>query len=156
MIIVITVCTVLIALLWTLSSSNAIDRLCCMVVSRSKKYRAHHHAKRIILIRHGESEGNQNVDIYATVPDHAIGLTDRGREQALECGQKLRQIMGDDETCTFYVSPFHRSKETCEYIAKAFRKEKIRKIREDPRIREQEWFASSFARDDLAIDLIVL
>ena len=127
-----------------------------MVVTRSKKYRAHQHAKRIILIRHGESEGNRNVDIYATVPDHAIGLTDRGREQARQCGQKLRQLMGDDETCTFYVSPFHRSKETCEYISKAFPEEKIRKIREDPRIREQEWFASRFACDHLVVDLVVL
>ncbi|CAF0779484.1 unnamed protein product [Adineta ricciae] len=124
---------------WFLYKSDVADLFCSIVVSRSKRFRCRRRAKRIILIRHGESQGNQDSRIYSTVPDHAIGLTDRGREQALHCGEILRKLIGVTETLVCFVSPFRRSKETCELICQAFPKEKIVKIREDPRIREQEW-----------------
>ena len=126
-------------LLLILSSRHVFDWFCSLIVSRSKDYRYRHRPKRLILIRHGESEGNQNSTIYSTVPDHAIGLTERGREQSRLCGKKLTKVIGDKETLMFFVSPFRRSKETCELISQAFADEKILKVREDPRIREQEW-----------------
>ena len=44
--------------------------------------------KRIILIRHGESEANVNPHLFASVPDYAIELTEKGREQALNAGKR--------------------------------------------------------------------
>ncbi|UJR25682.1 hypothetical protein I4U23_007033 [Adineta vaga] len=138
-VIILFILIVTVAFLWYLYNNDLINMLCSIVVIRSRRYRCQRRAKRIILIRHGESQGNQDSNIYCSVPDHAIGLTDRGREQALQCGEKLKSIIGTNETLICFVSPFRRSKETCELICKAFPEEKILKVREDPRIREQEW-----------------
>ncbi|CAF3053517.1 unnamed protein product [Rotaria socialis] len=126
-------------ILWFLYQNNIFDWLCSMIVTCSQRYRSHRYAKRIILIRHGESQGNQDSNIYATVPDHAIGLTEKGQAQALNCGNELKKLIGKNETIFCYVSPFRRSRQTCELICKAFPNENLVQIREDPRIREQEW-----------------
>ena len=34
----------------------------------------------IILIRHGQSHGNLNKEIYKSIPDYALELTDEGIE----------------------------------------------------------------------------
>ena len=75
--------------------------------------------------------------MYENVPDNAIELTARGVVQAIEAGEELKQIVGN-ETILFYVSPFRRSQQTFELISRAFHGSQI-KVREDPRIREQEW-----------------
>jgi broad specificity phosphatase PhoE len=115
------------------------DWICSRIARGAKRYRCQKRPRRIILLRHGESQGNQDTTIYSTVPDHAIGLTDHGRQQALQCGQELRKLIGDDGKLICFVSPFRRSKETCDLICQAFPSENIVKVREDPRIREQEW-----------------
>ncbi|CAF3360868.1 unnamed protein product [Rotaria sp. Silwood2] len=139
MILIISISILILIFLWILSLTNICAWLCSIIVDNSKRYRCRHRPKRIILIRHGESQANKDSTVYATVPDHAIGLTEKGREQARYCGNELKKIIGINETLICYVSPFRRSKETCELICKAFSEEKLLKIREDPRIREQEW-----------------
>jgi broad specificity phosphatase PhoE len=59
---------------------------------------------RIILIRHGESEGNVNKGIYAEKPDYALDLTEEGIKQAHYAGAQLKQLL-KEETAFFYVSP---------------------------------------------------
>jgi broad specificity phosphatase PhoE len=93
--------------------------------------------KRIILIRHGESEGNLDRNTYASKQDYKLLLTANGIEQAEEAGKQLKQIIGN-EPAIFYVSPLWRTRMTFEYIAKHLEREKISWI-EDPRLREQEW-----------------
>ncbi|HEX8515155.1 MAG TPA: histidine phosphatase family protein [Bacteroidia bacterium] len=93
--------------------------------------------KRIILIRHGESEGNVDRLVYKIKPDYALLLSDSGKEQAKNAGKELKKIIGG-ETSHFYVSPFWRTRETFEYIATEFERDKIGWT-EEPRIREQEW-----------------
>ena len=46
---------------------------------------------RIWLVRHGESEGNVDLDVYRTHADHAIPLSERGRDQARIAGAHLRE-----------------------------------------------------------------
>lgn len=93
--------------------------------------------KRIILIRHGESEANVDRYLFGLVPDYTIELTERGRAQAIEAGKALRQLIGE-ETAYFYVSPFWRARSTFESVAKALERHKF-DYREEPRLREQEW-----------------
>jgi Histidine phosphatase superfamily (branch 1) len=124
---------------WRYVQDDIIGWVCATIVRRSIQYCHRNHAKRIILIRHGESEGNKNENVYANVPDHAIGLTDKGCEQSRLCGERLKQIIDSDESIMFYYSPFRRSKQTCEIISQAFSKKQLIRLREDPRIREQEW-----------------
>ncbi len=93
--------------------------------------------KRIILIRHGESIGNINKKIYSETPDYKLNLTERGKEQAKQAGEELKNII-KDESVFFYVSPFWRTRETFQNIKKELTGNAIQ-YREEPRIREQEW-----------------
>jgi broad specificity phosphatase PhoE len=93
--------------------------------------------KRIILIRHGESEGNVDRLIYKSKPDYALALSENGIRQAREAGERLKKIIGN-ESAFFYVSPFWRTRETFENIATKLDRDKI-SWTEEPRIREQEW-----------------
>mmetsp|Transcript_37725 Transcript_37725/g.97331 ORF Transcript_37725/g.97331 Transcript_37725/m.97331 type:complete len:261 (-) Transcript_37725:304-1086(-) len=45
---------------------------------------------RIILVRHGKSEGNVDPVVWQTTADHAIGLCEEGKEQARHAGEILR------------------------------------------------------------------
>lgn len=93
--------------------------------------------KRIILIRHGESEANVDMYLFGRVPDYTIELTDMGRAQAVEAGRKLKGLVGD-ESLYFYVSPFWRARSTFESIASSFPRTQFA-YHEEPRLREQEW-----------------
>lgn len=93
--------------------------------------------KRIILIRHGESQANVDKYLFGRVPDYTIELTEKGRGQATEAGKRLKELVRD-ESVYFYVSPFWRARSTFEGVASAFPKEQFR-YSEEPRLREQEW-----------------
>lgn len=93
--------------------------------------------KRIILIRHGESYANRDRSQFATVPDYTIELTDKGKGQAYEAGQRLKEVVGD-EPLYFYVSPFWRTRATFEHIVRTIPREQF-KYNEEPRLREQEF-----------------
>lgn len=93
--------------------------------------------KRIILIRHGESEANVDRYLFGKVPDYTIELTEKGRKQAQIAGENLKEIVGNEQIY-FYVSPFWRARSTFENIALAFENFQFR-YSEEPRLREQEW-----------------
>lgn len=52
--------------------------------------------KRIILVRHGESQGNVNQEIYKTTPDYALHLTDKGQAQAKLAGEQIAALIGGE------------------------------------------------------------
>ncbi|MEV7426784.1 MULTISPECIES: histidine phosphatase family protein [unclassified Streptomyces] len=91
--------------------------------------------RRIVLVRHGESEGNADDTVYEREPDHALGLTETGRAQAEETGARLRETFGDERVGVF-VSPYRRTHQT--FQAFGLDPELVR-IREEPRLREQDW-----------------
>lgn len=93
--------------------------------------------KRIILIRHGESQANVDKYLFGSVPDYTIELTNFGREQAREAGKRLKELV-QDESLYFYVSPFWRARSTFEGVASAFPRNQF-EYSEEPRLREQEW-----------------
>jgi broad specificity phosphatase PhoE len=93
--------------------------------------------KRIILIRHGKSEGNADRNLLETIPDYALNLTLDGIEQARQAGQEIKKIIGQ-ETLQVYVSPYYRTRQTYQNIQESI-KENVVKAFEDPRIREQDW-----------------
>ncbi|MFM7144012.1 MAG: histidine phosphatase family protein [Alphaproteobacteria bacterium] len=70
----------------------------------------HEGVGRIILVRHGESEGNE-VRQFSVSPD--IELTARGREQATAAG---RTIAAYFEPAVLVASPFRRARITAELI----------------------------------------
>jgi broad specificity phosphatase PhoE len=103
-------------------------------------FRRHfHRAKRIILIRHGESEGNVDESAYVNTADWQIRLTKKGKEQAHRAGKELRKIIKEDESIFFYVSPYKRTLQTLKEIQQMFPKEQVWGVREEPRIAEQQF-----------------
>jgi broad specificity phosphatase PhoE len=102
-------------------------------------YRAHNSlplVRRIILIRHGESEGNVDRTLFARVPDHLIPLTDRGRAQARAAGAKLKALIGDAPVM-FFVSPYERTRQTYRELRRELEGNPVLKAREESRLREQ-------------------
>lgn len=85
----------------------------------------------IFLVRHGESQGNVDKNIHATTADHAIPLSDRGKEQAARAGQFLRQYIEETDhriniktkhgfhpglSTRLWTSPYLRTRQTAELI----------------------------------------
>ena len=93
--------------------------------------------KRIILIRHGISQGNADTRLHETIPDYALNLTGEGIEQARLAGQGIKEIIGR-ESLHVYLSPYYRTRQTYQYIQESI-KVNVVKAFEDPRIREQDW-----------------
>ena len=94
--------------------------------------------KNIILIRHGQSQGNVNRILYSSVPDYAVELTDVGIQQAQRAGEVLK--VGFTGNFAVYSSPYFRTIQTLNNIGKTKKFDRQRDwIREEPRIREQEW-----------------
>jgi broad specificity phosphatase PhoE len=93
--------------------------------------------KRILIVRHGQSEGNVNKQVYNTKPDYSVQLTELGREQAHFAGKQIKHIIGN-ESVALYSSPYYRTRDTSKGIM-----ESIKPVfyREDPRLREHEWAA---------------
>lgn len=100
--------------------------------------------KRIILVRHGESQGNLDMSAYTTTPDYRMPLTSLGIEQAQAAGKKIHQVVSQDGKSEnwkvyFYVSPYERTRSTLREMGKAFSRKKIIGVREECRIREQDF-----------------
>ena len=94
--------------------------------------------KRIILVRHGESEGNLDRNTYANKQDFKLLLTSKGIKQAEAAGKQLKEIISD-ESALFFVSPMWRTRMTFEYMVKEMGAGFKYAWNEDPRLREQEW-----------------
>lgn len=92
----------------------------------------------VVLVRHGESQGNADHTLYRTKPDNLIEVTELGTEQAEAAGRRIRGIVGSRRAHLF-VSPFQRTLQTARSIERAFDAGQIVRTSIDPRIREQEF-----------------
>jgi broad specificity phosphatase PhoE len=96
-------------------------------------------AKRIILIRHGESLGNVDEATYVSQADWRIPLTDKGKEQAVNAGKTISNLLGEEGKAFFYVSPYKRTRQTLKGIMSQLDRPQIHGVREEPRIAEQQF-----------------
>lgn len=94
-------------------------------------------------MRHGESLGNVDESAYTRIPDSKICLTEKGWNQAVKCGKDIRGLIendhSDDWKVYFYVSPYKRTLQTLRGIGMAFERDRIAGVREEPRLREQDF-----------------
>jgi broad specificity phosphatase PhoE len=98
---------------------------------------------RLLLIRHGESEGNLGHDVpelakrLSDVPDNELRLSKLGVEQAIKAGQYVRKYFEEDESFTGrtvgFVSPFIRAKETAGHLGLGLQ------WKDSPFIVERDW-----------------
>lgn len=92
---------------------------------------------KLYLIRHGESEANVNPEVYLSVKDHNIELTEKGKSQSLSAGEVLNQHLGNKSLVL--VSPYQRTRETWSRVLSKLLKKRILKIKENALLREQEY-----------------
>uniref|UniRef100_A0A0D9WCL5 Phosphoglycerate mutase-like protein n=1 Tax=Leersia perrieri TaxID=77586 RepID=A0A0D9WCL5_9ORYZ len=104
--------------------------------------------KRIILVRHGESQGNLDMSAYSTTPDYRIPLTPLGVDQARAAGRGIVDVVSDSDPAAgngpnwkvyFYVSPYERTRATLREIGAAFPRGRVIGAREECRVREQDF-----------------
>lgn len=81
------------------------------------RVRANYNARimpnKVVLVRHGQSEGNINELLYSTTPDNAIPLTKLGWDQARAAGKRLKyDVLPQNCKIHFIVSPYVRTVET--------------------------------------------
>lgn len=93
--------------------------------------------RRIILVRHGESEANVDPAVYARVPDWRIALTEQGVAQAREVGRKIAGLIGDGAFGVF-SSPYVRTEQTKDAMMEGMGREPAFNY-QDPCLREQEY-----------------
>lgn len=104
-----------------------------------------HMPKRIILVRHGESEGNQDEEVLEYIPNYKIKLSNKGIEQAQNVGSKIKKLVsenGENENwkVLFYVSPSQRTKQTLErIIGEKFPEDRVIGLKEECKLREQHF-----------------
>lgn len=99
---------------------------------------------RIILVRHGESEGNVDDYAYVAKGDAKIGLTDTGWLQARGTGEFLNNLyekMGLTASPYLFVSSYERAIETLSGINKGLDKQFHGEPHEDPLLTEQNFGA---------------
>ncbi|CAJ1937904.1 unnamed protein product [Cylindrotheca closterium] len=117
----------------------------------------------IILVRHGESQGNADHTLYRTKPDNLVELTKKGMKQAHKAGKRVEKIFHKmdlqaheqkqqsrgEGTCQathsaairrthLVISPFERTRQTAAAMRPWFAHRVVRTDIE-PRIREQEF-----------------
>ena len=101
--------------------------------------------RQLILVRHGESEGNTVAaaaedagDLRIAVParDADVVLSDLGRSQAASLGRRLATLEGDDRPDVLWVSTYRRARETAEIALAAAGLELPQRV--DDRLRDRE------------------
>jgi broad specificity phosphatase PhoE len=93
---------------------------------------------KIIILRHGQSEGNVDKMVYTTTQDFKLRLSERGRQQAHEAGETLKALLYPS-SIQFYVSPYWRTRDTFRIVSSHLETRTPHIVYEDPRLREQEW-----------------
>lgn len=93
--------------------------------------------RRIILLRHGLSAGNEDASVYERTPDHLIPLTSSGIEQARDSGKKIGSIIGE-ESFGVFTSPYIRTMQTKNAMLDGIGAIPLFDY-QDPSLREQEY-----------------
>jgi broad specificity phosphatase PhoE len=97
---------------------------------------------KVFLVRHGESRGNVNQMEYFRVEDSKISLTEKGKSQSLRAGIELVKNIKRDENVVLVNSPYLRTQQTADEIARVFDRVSLNFRRdENPLLYERSWGA---------------
>ena len=107
------------------------------ISSEPKHPRSRGLPRHILLLRHGQSLGNVDQNLFTIMPDWKIPLSEKGKAQAREAGHRI-QAIARDSPLVVYVSPYLRTKQTLQEVQSVL-KNPILFIREEPRLREQDF-----------------
>jgi broad specificity phosphatase PhoE len=99
---------------------------------------------RILLVRHGESLGNVDVDVHRVMADHAIPLSERGLAQAQATGAWLNGYLEENSSVypdrlRLWHSPYVRTRQTADGLQQKIRPDKFESRREHVLLCEQQF-----------------
>ncbi|GFQ00846.1 phosphoglycerate mutase-like protein at74h [Phtheirospermum japonicum] len=86
--------------------------------------------------------GNKDENTYCIYPDHKIPLSPHGIEQAKQSGILIRKLLDGNNPnwkVYVYVSPYERTRSTLREMGRAFPETKVIGVREECRVREQDF-----------------
>lgn len=96
---------------------------------------------KLYLVRHGQSEGNVNKQVYFEKSDCDIQLTEKGKEDALDAANAILSLSNDSHFGMFH-STYKRAKQTSEIIHERMENYpgvSLDKARSSPLCRERDW-----------------
>jgi broad specificity phosphatase PhoE len=92
--------------------------------------------QQFFIFRHGESAANLDQSLRANTPDHRIELTPQGVAQSRLLGHRLEPLIRPQ--LAVWTSPYARARQTTAHVLEGLAHFDPF-VREDPRIREQDW-----------------
>jgi len=109
--------------------------------------------KYILVVRHGESQGNCDKSVNRFTPNHTVDLTEQGHYQSTAAGLVLKEFLEQEcfdvklpgnknpRSIMFYTSPYLRARQTCNNIIEGIKDMPgvEYSIHEETRMREQDF-----------------
>ncbi|KAG6404360.1 hypothetical protein SASPL_136606 [Salvia splendens] len=88
------------------------------MLSHHRSSEAKHFPQHIILVRHGETEVEEDEAVLKHIPNHKIKLNYKGIQQARATRCRIREIVSENAgwNVLIYISPTSRTRETTEEI----------------------------------------
>lgn len=99
----------------------------------------------MFLVRHGQSRGNVDKSVHTDMADHAIPLTQEGKNQALSAGKWLFDYLSPKigqetyKNIRLWHSPYKRTRETASGLMEGGKNLFVNKVRECPLLCEQQF-----------------
>eukprot|EP01064_Diplonema_japonicum_P004547 TRINITY_DN129_c0_g3_i1.p1 TRINITY_DN129_c0_g3~~TRINITY_DN129_c0_g3_i1.p1 ORF type:complete len:446 (+),score=67.13 TRINITY_DN129_c0_g3_i1:48-1340(+) len=120
-------------------NSGELDATLRAMEERKRRLKWEKLPERIVMLRHGESEGNVDKTVYSLKGDSQLEITPHGLRQAMDAGARLKNVVGDGKVYVA-VSPFERAVQTLYGLYKGgLPRKQVCVVHHDPRIREQEF-----------------
>lgn len=80
--------------------------------------------KRLVLIRHARTTGNDDHTVYAKLPDALVPLSEEGHKQSEKLGAFFKDHLNESgwlkNGLRFYISPYLRARQTLDGLLKSF------------------------------------
>jgi broad specificity phosphatase PhoE len=119
--------------------------------------------KKITIIRHGQSAGNFNKEVYLTTADSEVGLTDLGKKQAKDMTLSMFSLLGfvnsqihsnSEHNIRIYYSSYVRAYETFKEF-RAIAEERFPKIFREATIVEESLIREhEYSQDPVCSDVV--
>lgn len=101
---------------------------------------------RIMIVRHGESEGNVDASAYGRYGDHKVPLTADGRKMAKEAGEHIAKFYQSLYGSPFnaphirlWISPYTRTRQTAHEMLSSNLRNWVSDVRENVNLVEQDF-----------------
>ncbi len=104
---------------------------------------------KLILVRHGESQGNVDHNVYKNTRNCDIPLSDRGVDQCINVANLLSENLKNEESISIFSSPYRRALDTATIIRTELDGSHVLQFRKHFSLCEQD-YSTALGCDSLA------